>query len=278
MKMSEGDIAWLHAHYPNLAFDANAMTITGALDFRACYDKADGCLFVDCDMSGRGNGSESSRICIGDVFDVEICLLPGTQAPPFPDPLLIQWPPTADLNPFEYPERESCNPRTWPRVREIGGRHAAIARGQGVTLADLHFYPDETCCLGIGLAPDPQLRIDRFIRDLVIPFLYRLSFVDTFGLQTARTELWGEYSHGHAGIREYLNEMRAMRRLNIRPRDPCPCQSGRRFKDCCAADVRAVTPPPQRRRTARLCPVAVSEMIDAVRPTPPGGTIATIAL
>ena len=66
--------------HPNLAFDANAMTITGALDFRACYDKADGCLFVDCDMSGRGNGSESSRICIGDVFDVEICLLPGTQA------------------------------------------------------------------------------------------------------------------------------------------------------------------------------------------------------
>ena len=278
MKMSKSDVAWLRDHYRNLTFDASSMTIVGALEFQACYDKADGDLIVDCDMSAGGDGNGSSRICIADVFDVEMRLLPQTPAPSFPDPFQIQWPPAADLNPFEYPEPESGNSPPWPSVREIGGRRAAIARKEGATLADLHFYEDETCCLSIRLALDPHLRIDRFIHDLVIPFFYRLSFVDAFGLQAARAELWGEYSHGRAGMREYVNEMRAMQRLKVRPREACPCESGRRFRDCCAADVRAVPPPPQRQGPARLCPVAVSEMINGVRRTRAGGAITTLML
>ncbi|MYH49050.1 MAG: hypothetical protein F4151_05825 [Gammaproteobacteria bacterium] len=270
MRMSKGDIAWLRDRHPDLSFDAGSMTITGALDFRACYDQADGDLIVDCDMSGRGTRRALSRICIGDVFHVEICLPPQTQAPP-PGPLPTRWWSAPDLAPFEHPRRASDNSAPWPSGRETGGRHADISRREGATLADLHFYADETCCLGIRLAPEPDLRIDRFILDLVIPFFYRLSFVDTFGLQAAKEELWGEYSHGSAGIEEYLTEVRAIGRLGAKPRDPCPCQSGRRFKDCCAAVVRAVTPPPRRRRYARLCPVAVATVLDAVR-SPAGGT------
>lgn len=276
MKMSKRDIAWLRDHHPNLAFDANAMTITGELDFRACYDKADGNLFVDCDMSGHGDRSDSSRICVGDVFDVEIHLLPQTQGS-FPDPLLMQWPLTAEWAPSEYPDREFRDSGMWPSVKEIGGRCADIARRHHVNPADLHLYANGTCCLSIQFAPDPQLRIGRFIRDLIIPFFYRLSFVDTFGLQAARSELWGEYSHGEAGIREYASEMRAFGRLDVRPRDPCPCRRGRRFKDCCATDVRAVTPSPQISRAARLCPAGVSEIIDGAWPTPVGGTGWTLA-
>ena len=261
--MSKGDIAWLRDHYPNLIFDASSMTIIGALGFRACYDTTGGHLIVDCDMSG-GAKSDSSRICIGDVFDVEICLLPQEHAPRLADPLQIQWPPAAGLNPFD-PEPEAGNSPPWPSVREIGGRRAAIARKEGATLADLHFFEDKTCCLSIRLAPDPHLRIDRFILDLVIPFFYRLSFVDAFGLQAAKTELWGEYSHGRAGIEEYVDEMRAIGRLDVKPRDPCPCLSGRRFRDCCAAAVRAVTPRPRPEQFARLCPAAVSAIIDASR-------------
>lgn len=240
MKISKRDVAWLRDHYPNLTFDARSMTIVGALEFQACYDKADGDFIVDCDMSGGGDGNGSSRICIADVFDVEIRLLPQAQAPRFVDPLRIQWPPEPDLNLFESTESESGNPPAWPSVLEIGGRRTEIARKEGASLADLHFYRDATCCLSIRFASDPSLRIDRFIHELVIPFFYRLSFVDAFGLQAARAELWGEYSHGQTGISEYTNEMRAMQRLKVWPRERCPCGSGRRFKDCCAAEVRAM--------------------------------------
>ena len=72
---------------------------------------------------------------------------------------------------------------------------------------------------------------------LVIPFLYRLSYVDKKGLTAAKKDLWGEYVHGDDGIRQYMNEM-----LGMVSRDPgrnelCPCGSGRKFKRCHLDDV-----------------------------------------
>ena len=74
----------------------------------------------------------------------------------------------------------------WPRVYEIGGRHQATSIKHNVDAIYLHFYPDESCCLGIRFSPERFLTIERLMDELVIPFLYRLSYVDKKGLTAAK--------------------------------------------------------------------------------------------
>ena len=74
----------------------------------------------------------------------------------------------------------------WPRVYEVGGRHQAISTKHNVDAIDLHFYPDGSCCLGIRFSPERFLTLERFMDELVIPFLYRLSYVDKNGLPAAK--------------------------------------------------------------------------------------------
>ena len=70
-----------------------------------------------------------------------------------------------------------------------------------------------------------------FTRDTIVPFFYRVAYVDKHGLQAARKDLWGERSHDRKeATREYLAEMENMRRAD-RNR-PCPCGSGRKYKRC----------------------------------------------
>ena len=126
----------------------------------------------------------------------------------------------------------------WPKVYEIGGRHREIAKKWNVGIIDLHFYPvDARGCLGLKFRDKESLRIKGFLEKLVIPFFYRLSYTERFGIAASQNDLWGEYSHGDEGLREYLAEISNYAKQNPSRNDLCPCGSGKKYKKCHLSEV-----------------------------------------
>ncbi len=199
VSMSEMDA--LNAAQPLLELNYGSQSIAGRLHVVAEYDQRDGLLHYVQELGGQ---SRKELIC--DSFDIQI---------------LLSYSPTI-LNP-------------WPPVFETRGRSKDIMLKHGISnLSDLHLYPGERnmCCLGLeGLDTEYEADISTFVRDLVVPFFYRLAYVDRYGLQAARGKLWGEYSHGRLGYREYIGEMQNRKRRIGRKR-LCFCGSGRKFKRC----------------------------------------------
>ncbi len=72
-------------------------------------------------------------------------------------------------------------------------RRLEIAERIGVEVIDLHFYSDGSCCLGLLYHTEPRLTTDRFITEVVVPFFHRLSRTSKCGIESARSDLWGEY-------------------------------------------------------------------------------------
>lgn len=97
----------------------------------------------------------------------------------------------------------------WRRVIDLDGRHRSIAKRYGVPVSDLHFYPQGYACLGLPYPWDPSFGLKDFIAELVEPFFYRLAYVDLYGLDAARSDLWGEYSHYELGFKEHQRYVRA---------------------------------------------------------------------
>ena len=98
-------------------------------------------------------------------------------------------------------ELDSLDSNNWPSVFEVGGRHVDMAERQAIEVIDLHFFDDSRCCLGIRSGSEREMSIGRFMTELVVPFFYRLSYTDRYGLDAARDNLWGDYSHGEEGFR-----------------------------------------------------------------------------
>lgn len=195
MKINDKEIQWLESHFPNLHYETKAQKIVGELDFCAYYDQVSGNLMI-------GNGNEERNTFIQDVFEIEIHL-------------------------------DSIDSNGWPKVYEIGGRHPEIAKKCKVKIIDLHMYSDNgACCLGIKPGPERNLRVNNFIINLIIPFFYRLSYTEKFGITAARNELWGEYSHGDDGQIEYIKEMLNLAKSNLSRNDLCLCGSGKKYKKC----------------------------------------------
>lgn len=209
MKLAETDVHWLRCFFPSLAYDPEAQKISGELSFCACYEKATG--KVNIELLERHEDVRRSDSFLCDVFEIEILL---------------------------NPEEEDSN--GWPRVMEVGGRKETIAKECGVPLIDLHFDHDGCCCLGISRSRDPDLRIGRFLHQRVVPFFYRLSYAERFGIAAARNDLWGEYAHGDSGFRQHRDRMLAFARRDPGRNTPCPCGSGAKYKKCCLDEVRAV--------------------------------------
>ena len=211
MNVSDRDIEWLNDVFPNLFYDADLRRIVGELDFCAYYDKTPNRLkFGDFDPDDE---IRRSNFFLCDVFEVEIHLETG-----------------------------ATGSNGWPRVYEVGGRYRKIAEKHNVSIEDLHFYSDgnHACCLGIRYSYDEAINIRSFMRELVIPFLYRLSYVDSYGVNAARNELWEEYSHGNKGHKEHILRMIDIGQHNRGEDKPCPCGSGMTYKGCCLYEVRAV--------------------------------------
>lgn len=133
------------------------------------------------------------------------------------------------------------NPRSgWPKVYEVGGKLAEIERKTHAHLADLHFFPDRSCCLGIRFTRDENLTIDRFLQELVVPFFFRLSYVNRYGLAAAQRDLWNEHSHSKKGFAERFGELSRYARLPLSKYAACPCGSKEMYSECCLNDVRFV--------------------------------------
>ena len=200
IKITDKEIKWLESCYPNLQYKAKAQKIVGELDFGASYDKESGKLRIGHDDENR---ERDSFIC--DVFDIEICL-------------------------------NSIDSNGWPKVYEVAGRHSKIAEKYNIEVIDLHFYSDDgACCLGIKSTSEKferNFRIEQFMNDLVIPFFYRLSYTEKFGIDASSNDLWGEYSHGREGQIEYRKEILNLAKRNPSRNEPCPCGSDKKYKNC----------------------------------------------
>lgn len=212
MRLTNDDIEWMESAYPSLQYRQQAQQITGELDFCARYDAPSG--KVQIKDFERDDFIRESNDTISDVFEIEIRLDP-----------------------------ESIGSNGWPKVYEVGGRVRSIADKWNIAPVDLHLYKDDACCLGIRYSQERNLTLHLFINDLVIPFFYRLSYVDCFGLEAARRDLWGEYSHGDDGLREHESEMLDIARRSTGPNKACPCGSGSKYEICCLDEVQAVKDP-----------------------------------
>lgn len=199
------DVASLRKEQPGLKYDPASHQINGLLLVSAEYSFSTGSFTILPQRSGR---SGAEYICT--EFEIEVRLA---------------YRPTI-LNP-------------WPTVRETGGRVQEIMRKWDIKLIeDLHCYPGRPrnrCCLGIKAYAGERIAIVPFLSKMVVPFFYRLAFVERYGLEDARKKLWTEYSHGEEGYAEYQSYVDKMM---TRPRSsPCVCMSGRKFKRCCLGEM-----------------------------------------
>ena len=209
MKLIDNDIEFLKNCFPSLTYEPKAQKIIGELSFCACYDKTIRKVRIETSEPDDVIRKSDSFLC--DVFEIEISL-----------------------------DSESIESNGWPEVHEIGGRHKSIAKKYGVEIIDLHFFPDSACCLGIRYSRERNLTIERFLLNLVVPFFYRLSYTDQFGIEAARNNLWDEYSHGDKGRKEHARELFSLARRNRGRNKPCPCGSNIKYKKCCLDEVEAV--------------------------------------
>ena len=200
MKITDKEIEWLRFHFPDLQYEVDSQKIVGELDFCAAYDSESGEVMV-------GNSARQKDRFIWDIFEIKI-----------------------DLQTFDA--------NGWPKVYEVGERYRQIAKKWNIEIIDLHVSSDNgMCCLGIKYGDKRNYSIGSFLTELVIPFFYRLSYTEEFGLAASRKDLWGEYSHGEKGQLEYITEISNFANQNPGRNDPCPCGSGKKFKKCHIDDV-----------------------------------------
>ena len=198
------DLEWLALHFPELEHVADRGTIEGRLGFCGAFDRTTGQL-----MLGDSPELRAMDTFLCDAFVVKV-------------------------------ELREIGTNGWPRVHEVGNRSGAIAEQNNCPLIDLHLFEDGALCLGINYAPAMNLTLQRFVQEMVIPFLYRLAYTDRDGLEAARAHLWGEHSHGDAGHHEYQQEMLAIAAQDPGRNQPCPCGSGWKYKKCHYEEVEAV--------------------------------------
>ena len=204
MKLRETDLEWLTENFPELAYAPDDPRIAGELRFCAAFDRDSGRLEL-----GDAGAHLTIDTFLCDAFKVRI-----------------------DLSDLQE--------NGWPAVHEVGGRCIDIAEQNQCDMIDLHLFEDGACCLGLNFATARNLTLERFISELVIPFFYRLSYTDRYGLPAAKTDLWGDYSHGDAGVREYEDDILQIAGGNPGRNLLCPCGSGLKYKRCHLDEVEAV--------------------------------------
>ena len=204
MNPRDSGLEWLASDFPELAYTPADQRIDGELRFCAAFDRSSGQLRLGDTDEHRAMGA---FLCDGFKVRIDLGRLGNNR---------------------------------WPTVYEVGGRRFDIAERNQCAMVDLHFFEDGACCLSLKCAAERNLTIERFMIELAIPFFYRLSYTDRYGLTAARNDLWGEYSHGDDGVREYQDEL-----LQIASNKPgrnrlCPCGSGLKYKRCHLDEVEAV--------------------------------------
>ena len=203
MNLRDTDLEWMASNFPELVYQSTERCITGSLRFCAAFDRKSRQLKMGDTEDHR---TYSTFLC--DEFKVRFDLV-------------------------------RVHRNGWPRVYEVGGRRFEIAKHNRCKLIDLHFFGDGTCCLGLNYAVEKNLTLKQFTTELLIPFFYRLAYTNRYSLTTARRDLWGEYSHGEAGILEYEEELQWIATNEPCRNELCPCGSGLKYKRCHLDEVEA---------------------------------------
>ena len=212
MPVSNQDLELLRQKQPGLSYDAETNTIHGNLRFSAEYDTKNGDIAVWAEQVSDPV-YKNPNMLIRDAFEIEIQLR---------------------FHPSQY------NP--WPDVIETAGRIQQIMDKRKIAnLADMHCFQRDSgnaCCLGFKAYSDDKIKVVDFIKEIVIPFFYRVAYVERHGLKAAQTNLWGEYPHGIEKTEpEYIGELRAMNKIGRNAL--CACGSNKKYKNCHLAEVTA---------------------------------------
>lgn len=192
--------AWLGSNQPGMRYDAKSGIIAGTFALRASWDPEKGRL--------TANPWHPANPVIEDEYQLKILL--------------------------RYDARDASGvPNRYPPVFETGGRTLELAIARGLSLADLHMYLDKECCLGFyPAAPDADgWNLPQFFEVDITAWLYRLAYVERFGLGLARRELWPEYDHRY-GPNQYLAYLRRIAGNALSSDAACFCGSGVQHDQC----------------------------------------------
>ena len=202
---------WLATNQPLLHYNGADGTLSGTVKFRALWDEES----RDLTVNPRYPKSRRTTL-ITDEYQVVVKLRYRTR----------------------WVGLDSEMPNRYPPVFEDGMRARYLAIKLGVTLADLHLYPDGEFCIGFRpVPPDRQIfDLSTFIEESLIAWLYRLSYVEQFGLDQAKQRLWPEYDHRH-GPQQYLHLIKGIAKSNRQYNDLCPCNSQKLYGECHQAEV-----------------------------------------
>ena len=206
VRISGRDFEWLREAQPELLYESANNLIVGKLAFAETYDQDDGLL-----KPLALPGEERGWMAVRDCFGIEIRL---------------SFEPTL-FNP-------------WPPVVETGGRIQRIMEEQSIAnIADMHCYPgfpENYCCLGFQVGAGERFRLSEFIRELVVPFFYRVAYVERYGLEASKRDLWKTYSHNFEETkREYIDQLRSMTKTGRNK--ICQCGSRLKYKRCHLSEV-----------------------------------------
>ena len=204
--LSPINMEWLKAFQPGLTYREREGLLVGAVHIRAAWESLAQRFTVNPLPSRDYQGH-----LIDDEFHLSIELRYRTR-----------WIVSHPRIPYRY-----------PRVSEVGGRTAQLKRELGVSLADLHMFPDRECCLGFNvIAPNGRdFTIDGFIERNITPWLYRLAFVERFGLPYTESELWAAYDHTK-GPGDYIASVRQIALAQPQDHDQCPCGAEEHYIRC----------------------------------------------
>ena len=204
--LSSTNVQWLYANHPRMEYDAGAGVIAGTLDMRAAWDPESEDMIA--------NPENPTGRMIEGSYDLRILL--------------------------RYPTRWIGGvPHRSPPVFETGGKTRALAESAGISLADLHMYPDGECCIGIDIAPPSKNHFDlaQFVEIEIISWLYRFAYAERFGLERARQDLWNEYDH-RRGPRQHLDFLQWIASQKPKNNSPCPCGKGVKYLRCHKREIK----------------------------------------
>lgn len=204
-------IEWLAASQPLLHYNEADGAVRGTIKFSALWDEES----RDLTVNPRYPKSQRYTL-ITDEYQVVIQLRYRTR-----------WVGPNGEMPYRYPP-----------VFEDGTRIRDLALRLNAPLADLHAYPDGEFCVGFRAAAPGRQHFDlpAFIEEDLIAWLYRLSYVEQFGLDQAKQRLWPEYDH-RRGPEQYLQLVNQIGGSNCPVNNPCPCNSGKPYSQCHQAEV-----------------------------------------
>ena len=209
--LNASNIEWLATSQPLLHYSEADGTVTGTIKFNALWDEE----AQDLTVNPRYPKNHRTTL-ITDEYQVVIQLRYKTR--------------------WVGPNGEM--PNRYPPVFEDGTRCRDLALRLDVPLADLHAYPDGEFCIGFRTVPPDRQNFDlpAFIEEDLIAWLYRLSYVERFGLEQAKQRLWPEYDH-RRGPKQHLRLVNHIAKSNCPVDHPCPCGRGKPYGQCHLAEV-----------------------------------------